>query len=132
MGEFVADIEHRTAMRVLDALDRWSERLSGHHEQRRAFPRKSARSVITIYFIEESTIPNKAGEKLTAQVWMRNLSRNGLSFIHERYLNLSKIIVCLDVTGSDPVGFHAEVVRSRQVHEGYWEYGVSLKERAKM
>ncbi len=132
MGEFVADIEHRTVMRVLDALDRWSERLSGHHEQRRAFPRKSARSLITIYFVEESTVPNEAGEKLSAQVWMRNLSRNGLAFIHERYLNVNKIIVCLDGLGQAPVWVHAEVVRSRQVHEGYWEYGVSLKERAKM
>lgn len=132
MSEIVADPEYRTVMRVMDALDRWSERLSGHHEQRRAFPRKSARSAITIYFIEEGTASNQAGEKLSVQVWMRNLSRNGLAFIHDRYLNVNKIVVCLDGTGRDPVWFHAEVVRSRQVHEGYWEYGVSLKERAKM
>ncbi len=125
------NLQNRNAMRVIDTLDRWAERLSGHHTQRRSFPRKSLRAQITIYVPEGHAVAGECSDSVSFQAWTRNVSSNGISFVYSRFVKLSKFIISLD-TGKGPIWFNAEIVRSRQVHEGHWEFGARLLGRAAM
>lgn len=130
-NETLADRRNKLAVRVLDALDRWSERLDGRAAQKRQYPRKPFRSLITIFLPEEDNIAGETGESDTFQAWSRNLSCGGMSFIYHRQIKRDKFIVCLN-NGKGPMWFNAEVTRARQVHEGFWEYGIAFKGRAQM
>lgn len=122
--------EHR-ATRAMELLDRWADRLSGHHTQRRGYPRKTLRAQITIYVPEDNKIAGECNDSASFQAWTRNISSNGVSFLYSRYVKLETFIICLE-TGKRPIWFNAELIRCRQVHEGFWEYGARLTGRAAM
>jgi hypothetical protein len=130
-NDTIADRRNKIANRVLDALDRWSERLDGRSSQKRQYPRKPFRSTITIHLPEEENAAGEVGNSDSFQAWSRNLSCGGLSFIFHRQIKREKFVICLS-NGKGPLWFNAEVTRARQVHEGFWEYGVAFKGRAQM
>lgn len=127
----IADRRNKVATRVLDALDRWSDRLDGKSSQKRQYPRKSFRTIIMIYLPEEENVAGEMGDSDSFQAWSRNLSCGGMSFIYHRQIKRDKFVICLN-NGKGPIWFNAEVTRARQVHEGFWEYGVMFKGRAQM
>ena len=133
MAESVAEIgenlHNRKAMRVIDTLDRWAERLTGHHTQRRSFPRTSVRAQITVYVPNGQVFAGECNDSVSFQAWTRNISSNGLSFVYPQFVKLSKFIVSLD-SSKGPLFFNAEIVRIREVHEDHWEYGARLLGRA--
>lgn len=121
-----------TANRVLDMLDSWSERMDGHQTQKRAAVRKPFRSKMTVFVPEEEGAVGEADDTAIIEVWTRNISKNGICFIYPEVIKSDTIIVCLQVGGGPANYFHAEIVRNRQTHENFWEYGVIFKERAHM
>ncbi len=120
-------LEKRTkaAQRVLDTLDNWSQRLTGHISQKRLHQRSTYRANITVY------IPNDDGaariDDCRAEcAWARNISCRGLSFLFDGLIRGNHVLVCLK-NGRRLMWFKTEIVRMRLVHEGFWEYGVLFK-----
>ncbi|VAX38676.1 hypothetical protein MNBD_PLANCTO02-3055 [hydrothermal vent metagenome] len=121
-----------TATRVLDMLDNWSERMDGHQTQKRSSVRKVFRCKMTIFIPEDEGAVGEADDTTIIEVWTRNISKNGICFIYPEIIKFDSIIICLQVAGGQANYFHAQIVRRRQTHENFWEFGVLFKERAHM
>lgn len=117
------------AERAMEILDRWAERLNGHHSQKRSHSRVPLRTEIIVYVPDKQGSAGEFTDSKSFKAWTRNISSNGVSFLYSRYVKLEHFVVGLQ-TGQGLIWFNAECVRCRQVHEGYWEYGVRLTERA--
>lgn len=118
--------EDRMAEQVLDMLDRWSERLAGHQSQKREFPRKRYRAKITLYIPESAALAGECAEASTLEVISRNISQSGLSFIYRGLIKADKIVVCLDPHQGGTHWYQGMILRRRQVHNEFWEYGVKF------
>jgi len=128
----LANSQEIAANRVLDMLDNWSERMSGHQTQKRSSVRKTFRSKLTLFIPELEETVGEAVDKTIIEVWARNISKSGIAFITLENIKSDEIIVCLQGAGGEQLYFHSEIVRRRQVHDQFWEYGAKLKERAHM
>ena len=117
------DKEGRMAARVLDILDRWDDRLSGHQNQKREHPRRKYRSRVTVYIPETDGMAGECVESTSFDVWSRNLSQSGMAFIYQGQIKTKKVVICLNPDTGGTHWFQAEIVRQRQVHNDYWEYG---------
>lgn len=120
------DREEKIAERVLDMLDRWADRLNGHQDQKREFPRKRFRARVTVYIPETVGIAGESAEATNFQVWSRNLSQGGMSFIYHSHIKSDRIVVCLDPDKGGTHWYQGQLVRKRLVHNDYWEYGVKF------
>ncbi len=130
--ETVSDRRHKAAQRVLDALDRWSERLEGRNSQKREHPRKPFRSTITIHLPEMEEADGRKIQAEVFQAWARNISCGGVSFIFHEQIKRKAFAIGLANGNGTKMWFLGEVTRARQVHEGFWEYGVRFLGRADM
>ena len=119
------------ATRVLDTLDRWSDRLQGHFTQKREFPRRRFRTKVTVYLDGNSGVGESA-QSTSVDVWSRNISQGGLCFVYTDQIEAVDMIVCLDAQGDGRLWYSAEVVRSRPVHDGFWEFGIRFKGSAQI
>lgn len=119
----------KEAHQVLDMLDRWDERLQGHLNEKRGHQRQKFRAIVTI---EARTIRDvgQTEEVQPLEVIARNLSPSGLAFIHRQPIDAKRIKVCLNpATGGDRL-LKAEILRKRQVHNNFWEYGAAFIKEA--
>lgn len=122
-------LDHQ-AMDVLSILNRWSDRLEGHHSQKRETGRQPFRSPITIHIPGTENLPGECAEKNNFEAWARNISQSGLGFIYKGQIKASKLTICLNPKAEDECWFNVEIVRSRQVHNDFWEYGVKFIDKA--
>ncbi len=122
----------RRAEEVLDILDRWSERMQGHQTQKREFLRRSFRTRMTLYLPSSESLAGECQESTSVDVWCRNLSQGGLCFLYPKQLNATKVIVCLNPEQGGTQWFNGEIIRNRQVHNDFWEYGIQFAGRAEM
>ncbi|MDA0831638.1 MAG: PilZ domain-containing protein [Planctomycetota bacterium] len=127
----VEQSESRRAMRALESLDRWADRLKGHQIQKRSSPRKNLRTSSLIYPPNGEGVVRPTDDSNSFLVRIRNISNNGVSFLYTRNIKLTSFVLCLE-TGKGPIWLNAEIIRSRQVHEGFWEFGARLTGRATM
>ena len=118
----------RAALRVLDTLDRWDDRVSDCYRAQRKHARSHYRAMISIVIPPAPEMANSDLKPSVHQVFARNLSQGGLSFIFHGKLFCNKIVIGLK--SGDPTNWlHAEIVRSREVQDGFWEYGVAFRNR---
>ena len=120
----------RDALRVLDSLDRWDERLNGSYSKEREHNRNSFRGMAIIVLPPIEGAVGKLAEPQKVQVWLRNISQGGLSCIYPGKITHQHVVVGV---GTDPARiawFHSEIVRSREVPEQFWEYGIAFRSRA--
>ncbi len=123
----------RSAVRTLDTLDKLDERMSGQYSQQRGHARKAFRGQATIVFPDPENPVLTFDDTNSCKVWARSISAGGMSFIYPKELGKKKIIVGLELPGADPIWFHAEIVRVKQVpEEDFWVYGVAFRERVMM
>ncbi len=122
----------RAANEVLDALDRWSQRIGNHFNQKRENGRKPYRELVTIYIPESESLVGEAEDQLAIRAWTRNLSQSGINFVYAEPIPVDNIVVCLNPPGRKCIYLDAEIVRRRQVQNGYWEYGARFSGRAVM
>lgn len=120
----------KIATEVMDMLDRWSEKMSGHHTQKRQYHRVAYRTMMTLYIAYGDNVAGEAQESAAFTVWSRNISRGGVGFLYHGHLTHGKYLMCLDAEQKGELWFLVDIVRSRKVHDQFWEYGAKLLERA--
>lgn len=118
----------------LDAAVRLIERLAATDDRRDANkPRRQ--SVRRRYHRVISIQRETAGSAKTVSpasrchVLARNISQGGLSFVYPGKLDVRQLLVSPSGPGSEHIWFRAEIVRMREVTEGFWEYGVGFRGR---
>ncbi|MCA9041180.1 MAG: PilZ domain-containing protein [Planctomycetaceae bacterium] len=121
---------NKTAIEVLDMLDRWSDKMAGHHTQKRQYHRVTYRTMMTVYQPYADQMAGESQESTGFTVWSRNISRGGIGFIYTGQLPLGKYLMCLDPEQAGKLWFLVDIVRTRKVHDKFWEYGAKLLERA--
>ena len=110
---------------VLDKLDWWDGRNQGHHTQKRTSFRPSCRTLILVRSANDSEC-----DAVAFKAWTRNISQGGLAFILPRQYSLDKVRITWCHDKADPPSqLQARVVRTRRVHDGYYEYGVEFLSR---
>lgn len=122
----------RAAEEVLNALERWSDRIGNHFTQKRGNPRKPYRDQITVYIPESRVTVGEEPDQLIIQPWARNISQAGMSFVFGDPIVQSHIVICLQPAGRKCIYLDAEIVRRRQVQNGFWEFGARFRGRANM
>lgn len=122
--------QSRTALEVLDSLDRMDRRLESFYSRSRKFERKAFRGLVTVIFPTACNpgTGDGAGE-FEFKAWARNISQQGLSFIHPGRISATKMTIGIGEMEGMPAWFRVDVVRAREVENGFWEYGVAIRER---
>ena len=118
--------------RVLDMLDWWSDRFTGHFVQKREHPRRRFRANISVYPQEEEGTVGESRESTGFTVRTRNISGGGICFLYEEQIKGTELLLCLDPELGGSQWYKGTIVRKRPVHDGYWEYGVRFTGRATM
>lgn len=120
----------RTSQRVLDDLDRADERFQAVYSKQRSHERKALRSIVTVLIPPDPEM-NNLSAPIQFQCWGRNVSRSGLSCLHHSTFPAKAIVICLGhAPDGNSIWFHADLVRAREVQEGFWEYGARFTGRA--
>jgi hypothetical protein len=122
------DARRAEAQEVIDILNRWDARMNGHQTQKRNHERKPFASRICIYHAERHGAFEKEQEGIV--VWARNVSAKGIAFIYKGRIEWKRILVCLDPDSGEATWMHAEIVRCRNVHNDFWDYGARFLRRA--
>lgn len=114
-----------SATRVLAMLRKWDERFSAHATPKRGYERKSFQTKLTV-IVPESRSPN--GDVYPRQVlavWTRNLSQGGLAFLTFGRIGTLSPHVIIKLGEKYML---SKIMRQREVHEGFHEYGVKYVE----
>jgi hypothetical protein len=118
------------AARVLEKLAALDDRRDPKHP-RRDFTRRPYHRVISIQR-EQGTTGKTTSLPKRCHVLARNISQGGLSFVYPGQLDMPRLLVSPSGPGSEHIWFRAEVVRVREVEDGFWEYGVSFRGRVEV
>lgn len=122
----------RAVEEVLESLERWSQRIGNHFNQKRGATRKPYREMITVYVPESRVGVGEERDQLIIQPWTRNISQAGISFVYAEPIVPKNIVICLKPHGRKCIYLDAEIVRRRQVQNGFWEFGARFSGRANM
>ena len=122
------DTRRAEAQVVIDILNRWDARMKGHQTQKRAHERVQYSVRICVYLRDRKSSGSQAKPGLT--VWSRNISAKGIGFIYKGRIEWKRVLICLDPDAGGKTWMHAEIVRSRHVHNDFWEYGARFIRRA--
>ncbi|MCA9040070.1 MAG: hypothetical protein KDA65_06985 [Planctomycetaceae bacterium] len=119
------------ATEALDMLDRWDAKMQGHLTQKRVFDRQRFRSkaIIRTYETTNDEETNTDNKTTSIMVWSRNISQEGISFIAAEVLELGIYLIGLNPDKPNELWIKLEIVRSRKVHNNFWEYGGKMLER---
>lgn len=118
----------RAVARVLDSLDRQDERLNGHYAVQREHTRHGLRMMASVVLPPKDA---QSGSK-RLEVWVRNISPSGMSFIYPQLINGKNLVVGINNPNGSVTWFNAEIMRSRKAIEDFWEYGIAFRERAQV
>lgn len=118
--------EMRAAGRVLDILDRWSDRMTGHQTQKRTSPRRRLRIRMQAYVQTPNLCDQTENKPAALLIWSREISQTGMSFIHRGLITAEEIALCIELDSGNVRWLQAIIKRRRQVHDNYYEYGVKF------
>jgi hypothetical protein len=116
------------AQEVIDILNRWDARMNGHQTQKRLHERVPYAGRISLYADSRNGVLEPGKEGIT--VWARNVSAKGIAFIYKGQIEWKRVLLCLDPDSGETTWMHAEIVRSRTVHNDFWDYGCRFIRRA--
>lgn len=119
----IVEKKEQRAKRVVSMLQSWSERFDQHVTQRRSHGRKGCCVESMVLIPELRRTAGELGDQSLIQIWIRNISASGAGFVTEHKLPTEKKELILSLGTKY---FLCRIIRSRQVHDGYWEYGVQL------
>jgi hypothetical protein len=121
---------HRDAERVLKILARWDEKMRGRQTQKRLQERCAYPARMSIYHHEIKTQPGRPADAAPITVWARNVSALGVGFIYKGQIPAKRVVLCLDPDAGAKTWLLIEIVRRRQVHNEFWDYGAKFVGRA--
>lgn len=117
---FSPELFEKALNRVLADLAREDNRSTQLHGKDRSYERKSI-------VLKMEVVPIINGMPLLANpvpVWVRNLSRSGISFVTTSPLRCQEIGIHLLNGDAGAVWMHGQVVRERPIQDDFWEFGV--------
>jgi hypothetical protein len=120
------------AEQVLEILSRWDRRMRGRQTQKRSQERCAYSARMTLYHhgIKSKTRQGQETETAPIAVWARNVSLEGVGFIYKGQIRSKHVVLCLNPDAGATTWLRAEIVRSRQVHNEFWDYGAKFVGRA--
>jgi hypothetical protein len=118
------------AEQVLDILRRWDHRMRDHQTQKRAQERCSYPARLALYHHGIASADGNDNDPSPITVWARNVSLGGIGFIYKGRIAARQVVLCLDPDLEGTTWVHAEIVRSRRVHNDFWDYGAKFLGRA--
>ena len=62
--------------------------------------------------------------------YSREISRSGLSFVTQMHIVTQEVIVGMPAANGDTNWMRSEVKRTRELPDGFWEYGVAFLGKA--
>ncbi|GEM_PF-990914 len=116
----------RDAERVLKILARWDEKMQGHQTQKRAKERCTYPARMAVYHHGIKARPGQEGDGSPIAVWARNVSELGVGFIYRGRIPAKRVVLCLDPDTGGSTWLLVEIVRARQVHNEFWDYGAKF------
>jgi hypothetical protein len=116
------------AQAVIDILNRWDARMNGHQTQKRAHERIPYFGRVCVFPFSRHHTPDTDRQGVAA--WARNVSAKGLAFVYKGHIEWRRVLFCLDPDSGEAKWMHAEIVRSREVHNDFWDYGARFIRRA--
>jgi hypothetical protein len=116
------------AQEVIDILHRWDVRMNGHQTQKRSNDRVPCSTRICVFYDPRHGTAELGKSGVTA--WARNVSSKGVAFIRKGRIEWKRVLICLDPDSGEATWIHAEIVRSRNVHNDFWDYGARFLRRA--
>lgn len=123
--------EHqRDAERVLQILARWDEKMQGHQTQRRSKERCTYPARMAVYHHGIKSRQSLTPDEAPITVWARNVSALGVGFIFRGRIPSKRVVLCLDPDAGGSTWLLVEIVRARQVHNEFWDYGAKFVGRA--
>ncbi|MCA9094694.1 MAG: PilZ domain-containing protein [Planctomycetaceae bacterium] len=116
------EVPDKALQRVLADLAREDQRNSQLYGRDRNFERKSIilKVAVAPYINDHLVMSNQQS------VWVRNLSRSGISFVSKAPIGCKSVGVHLLQGNNGPIWMQGEVVRERQIQDGFWEFGVEF------
>jgi hypothetical protein len=118
----------RAAHEVIDILNRWDAKMKGHQTQKRAHERVPISSRIRLFHGRRRGSAGQEEPGIT--VWARNVSPKGIAFVYKGRIEWKRVLLCLNPGSGETTWMHGEIVRSRHVHNDFWDYGVRFLRRA--
>ncbi len=122
-----------SVLQVLDDLDRNSADDANNSERRHE--RTAYRKAVTM-LVPASKDTQKSEFNLqikdrpvVIKTWSRNISRGGFGFIYLAQIVKPQLYFCLESPEWGRALFGAEIIRSRAIQDGFWEYGVKFRSR---
>jgi hypothetical protein len=115
------------AQEVIDILHRWDVRMNGHQTQKRSRDRVPCSTRICVFSDRRHGTAQPDNSGVTA--WARNVSPKGVAFIYKGRIEWKRVLICLDPDSGEATWIHAEIVRSRNVHNDFWDYGARFLRR---
>jgi hypothetical protein len=120
----------RDAAQVLEMLSRWDDKMQGHQTQKRERQRSKYSARMAVYNHDVKPPHGQAPDDAPITVWARNVSALGVGFIYRGRIRSKRIVMCLDPETGGSTWMRAEIVRARQVHNDFWDYGAKFLGRA--
>lgn len=113
-------------IRILDGLDRADERTQSVYSGNRDFERKGLRIPLRLLppMIQH---PTPDHEMIG---YSREISRSGLSFVTQMQIATQEVVIGMPAPNGDTNWMRAEVKRTRELPDGFWEYGVAFTGKA--
>ncbi len=113
------------AQRVLAMLQKWDERFSSHATPKRKYERKPFQTTLMVVVPESKNVHGDVFPRRVIEVWTRNLSQGGLAFLTYGMIETSASHVIVKLGQKYML---SKIIRHREVHEGFYEYGVKYVE----
>ncbi len=118
-----------SARRVLETLQRWDDRFSKHANQKRVHDRKAFQRKLTIIVPESRSPTGDVYAREICEVWTRNISQSGLAFLTHGELVTTSTHIVINLGTKCML---CKIMRHREVHDGFWEYGIKYVEEVQM
>jgi hypothetical protein len=120
----------RDAEKVLEILARWDDKMRGRQTQKRSKERCAYRARMLVFHHDIKPRPGRSADAGPISVFARNVSALGIGFIFKGQIPAKRVVLCLDPDAGAKTWLLAEIVRRRQVHNDFWDYGAKFVGRA--
>jgi hypothetical protein len=120
--------EQADAAQVLKILNNWDRKFQGHHQEKRGNQRVPYSAPMRLHRRKSHLSAGETDSGLI--VWARNISPTGVGFVSRTKILSRRAVLCLDPTAGGKSLFRIEIVRTRKVHNDFWEYGARFTGRA--